>query len=270
MFSRNFISASTLFVTVSGSLLTASTAQAAPAGWDAFVIRDAATTVIENDTLGTVEYIINISGKKAGLGTNLINGTKVGNIGTLSIDRLDANAAGGSAYAPYMNIWVKDSLGNYAVIANEPSNPEWTGTSEWDTTGANLATKSIKLFEISAGFTLPGTNIVRDSQSGALWFNSLNSTAVTFDAFADYIIEAPDTTYIAANHPTGGAPRELGTNLAYGFNWIFGDTQGNYNSGSTTGYIVTNPVATAVPEPAAIGMLGVAGLALLKRKRRAM
>jgi hypothetical protein len=34
-------------------------------------------------------------------------------------------AGSGPAVAPYFNIWITDGLGNYAVVANEPSNPSF-------------------------------------------------------------------------------------------------------------------------------------------------
>ncbi|MBK9776162.1 MAG: hypothetical protein IPP62_07380 [bacterium] len=65
-----------------------------------------------------------MSGQKAALGTNLINGATVSADRDLHIDRLDDRDLR-FAYGPYFNIWVTDGLGHYAVIANEPSNPEW-------------------------------------------------------------------------------------------------------------------------------------------------
>ena len=56
----------------------------------------------------------------------------------------------------------------------------------------------------------------------------------------------------------------LGTDVAYGFNWVFGDTQSNYVSGQD-GYIVGG--AVVAPEPASLALMGLGGLAVLKRKR---
>ncbi len=253
-----------LFAAAAVASFAAASANAAPAGWDAFVIRDSATVINEPATgsldPGSVEFIIDVGGKKAALGTSLIDGTKIGDIGTLKITRSDGNVAGGSVYAPYMNFWITDGAGRYAVIANEPSNPEWVGNTEHDTTGADLATKSIKLFEFHPNFTLPA-GTTRDSGSGAL--------NKTFADFADYVIAAPSAAYMTGGNGTGGgAPDDLVTNQTYGFNWVFGDTQGNYNSGSNPGYIVSNPIATAVPEPASIAVVALGGAALLLRRRR--
>lgn len=217
-----------------------SIASAGTLGWTEYVIRGSASA---QDNGSYYEFITDTAGEKAALGTNLISGSKIGDITHLAITRTDSNSAGGSAYAPYMNFWVTDGAGHYAVLANEPSNPEWTGTSEWDTTGANLLTKSVKVFEIQPGFILPlGVSV-----------NPANGiTGVNFSAFADYVIDAP------GSHPWAGT----GAPGAYGFNWVFGDTQANYVSGSTPGYLVSDPIATAsaaVPLPAS----ATAGLTLL-------
>jgi hypothetical protein len=61
----------------------------------------------------------------------------------------------------------------------------------------------------------------------------------------------------------------LGTNKAYAFNWVFGDTLNNYVSGQE-GYVVGAPVAS-VPEPASMlllgfGLIGLAGFATRRKK----
>jgi hypothetical protein len=244
---RKVIAGATLVV--SGLVSTA--ASAGTVGWTPYIIRDAATAT---DHGSYYEFVTDVGGEKAALGTNKINGATIGDIQQLQITRLDNNSAGGSAYAPYMNFWIKDANGKYAVLANEPSNPEWTGTSEWDTTGANLMTKSAKVFEAEAGFVLP---------AGFVQGVSL------FAAFANYIIDAP-------SHVVGGtgAPNDLTTGVSYGFNWVFGDTQANYVSGDNPGYQVSNPIATAagvnpVPLPmAAWGGLALMGALGAKRLRR--
>lgn len=247
-------------------LFVASIAQAAVSSWDAFVIRNAngggpAPTITDLTYAGqsATEFLISAGGMKAAWGTNSISGAKVGQITELSIDRLDDatrfTAGSGPAVAPYFNIWVTDGAGNYAVIANEPSNPEWNAPNNpHDITGWDmLETKTLKVYE-TAG-----------ASNGTSWVHSLvgKTAGLTFADVANLTIEAPPTAYVASNYPAGsGAPRELGTNAAYAFNWVFGDTLTNYVSGNA-GYIVANPVATAVPEPGTIVMLAMAGLGLL-------
>lgn len=231
-------------------------------GWDAFVIRNSSTAVaptINSDvapySTPNLEFVIALANQKAGLGTNALNGSTVGSIANLSIDRLDDagrfTAGSGPAVAPYMNFWIKDSAGNYAVLANEPSNGEWnTPNDPHNTDWATLSTKTAKVYE-NSGFILP---------SGPL----------TFASFANYVIEAPSAALLAAGWGGlgSGAPRELGTNVAYGFNWVFGDTLSNYVSGAE-GYVVANPSAAAVtPTPvAATAGLVLMGLTAMKRRR---
>ncbi|HRH26180.1 MAG TPA: PEP-CTERM sorting domain-containing protein [Candidatus Paceibacterota bacterium] len=252
------------------ALLVSSNVNAAPAGWDAFVIRNANSggtppTIVENygGDPNAVQVIENLVGQKAALGTNLISGSTIGQIDTLSIVRNDDysrfTAGSGPNVAPYMNFWVKDLLGNYAVLANEPSNPEWAGPQKWNTTGANLASKTVKVFEKHPLFVMPP----------GITLGAGGLTNGTFADFAGYTIEAPSAVYLAAGNGTGsGAPDELGTNLAYGFNWVLGDTGGNYLS-DTNGFILSNPVASVVPEPATLSLIGSASLLLTRRRRAA-
>ena len=99
--------------------------------WNAFVIRNASSDGPSpeiNDLAGEKkEFVISQGGMKAGWGTQGLNGLAIGEITQLAITRYDDitrySAGSGAAVAPYFNIWVTDGAGNYAVIANEPSNP---------------------------------------------------------------------------------------------------------------------------------------------------
>lgn len=242
--------------------LGGSAAQAAPAGWDAFIIRS--TPTINENYNGDpdqVQFIVNGGGTKAALATGALDGSKVGDITQLKIDRIDDYTRfqpnEGAYYAPFMNIWVQDADGDYAIIANEPSNAEWTGTSEWNTSGANLATKTVKVFEAEPTFNYPAGVV---PLGGGL-------TNGTFADFANYTIKAPTPAELSAGWVGlgSGAPRELGTNVAYGFNWVFGDTGANYVSDGT-GFIVGSPAA--VPEPTGLGLIALGGITLLGRRAR--
>lgn len=211
------------------------------ASWCPFVIRNATTSgnppQINSTYVGSVpalEFLITEGGMKAGWGTKALDGKKVRDIAGY-VERLDDYTrfpvGGGPYVAPYFNIWVTDGAGKYAVIGNEPSNSEWTsvpGSSrnfDWDV----LKTKVAKAYETTDMSWLPK-----------------NGVGMKFDDLADYTILAPTPAELAAGWPGlgGGAPRELGTNKAYGFAWIVGDTLSNYISGDP-GYILANPAVTA-------------------------
>ncbi len=210
-------------------------------GWEVFVIREGATMapfIVDNDdyVIDSIEVGTTQGGQKVGLATDLINGAKISQIASLHIDRLDDVAASGSMYGPYFNIWVTDGLGNYAVIANEPSNAEWGGD-PWDVANwADLQTKSCKVYET------PGWN------TDTSWVHAITGPGpLTFNDVANLIIAPPSIAYIQdpANGVGSGAPDVLGTDVAYGYTWVFGDTSSNYVSGGD-GFIVNGYSATAV------------------------
>jgi len=245
-----------LMAAVTVSLLN-SIAFAAP--WEPFVIRNSTSgniaptiSVSGNQT----EIVTSLGGQKAGLGTSAADGAKVSQILALSIDRLDDTSrftpGSGQAVAPYLNIWITNGT-KYAVIANEPSNAEWAGGLQWDMTWNILKTKTLKVYENSDKSWLPN-----------------NGVGLTFNDVASFTIKAPTPTEIAAGWAGlgGGAPRELGTNEAYGVNWVFGDTLSNYVSGGE-GYIVADASISVVPEPASLSIVGLGAAALLMRRRRA-
>jgi len=224
--------------------------------WDAYAIRSNPTI---NETAGTTEFIISASGMKGGLGSSELDGHQLSDLLSASIVRLDNTArfaaGSGPALAPYINIWITDGT-NFAVIANEPTNGEWAGK-QWNFTWDDLKTKTCKVYENLNTSWLPNSGV-------GLKFNDL----------AGYTVLAPTSAQLTAGWAGlgTGAPREIGTNQAYGFNWIFGDTLSNYVSGQD-GYIVKDPKlgvagASAVPGPAAALAFGI-GLFGAARKRRA-
>ncbi|MCI0499662.1 MAG: PEP-CTERM sorting domain-containing protein, partial [Planctomycetales bacterium] len=225
--------------------------------WDTFVIRENSTSgapdiLARNDVqAGAVEFGIFASNQKAGWGTDAADGYTIGDLDAISIDRLDDytrfTVGSGPYVAPYFNIWITNGSGKFVVAANEPSNPEWAGTSEWDMTWDILKTKTVKFYEATDKSWLPSAGV-----------------GLKFQDIAGFTIQAPTAAQIASGWAGlgTGAPRELGTNLAYGFTWVFGDTLANYVSGDD-GFIVANP--TVVPEPATLAMLGLGALLLRKR-----
>jgi hypothetical protein len=113
-----------------------------------------------------------------------------------------------------------------------------------------LKTKTLKVYENSDKSWLPN-----------------NGAGLTFQDIANYVMFAPSSSQLPAGWAElgAGAPRELGSNDAYAFNWIFGDTLSNYVSGQS-GYVVANP-AISVPEPSillllGIGLMGITGASI--------
>ncbi len=246
------------------AVLAVSVVGAAPAraGFVDYVIRS--TPTVNHNPGGfpapSTEFVISAGGQKAALGSNDINGSTIGSIASLHIDRLDDRtrfAAGSGPYvAPYINLWITDGLGNYAVVANEPSDaafqPLYSGG--YDLSYADLADKVAKIYENADMSWLPNAGV-----------------GLTFADLAGFMIQAPTVAELTAGWAGlgSGAPRELGTNVAYGVNWVFGDTLSNYVSGDL-GYVVANArvAATQVPAPGALGLfaVGLIGLAGLRRK----
>lgn len=231
----------------------------AQAGFTEYIIRS--TPVINHPAPGEIEFVIAGGGQKAGLGSNDINGQTIGDIQQVAITRLDDRTrftpGSGPYVAPYLNIWITDGAGKFAVVANEPSNPDMQPlySNGWDFSFADLSNKAAKIFETTDLTWLPNSGV-----------------GLTFADLAGFTIQAPTVAELTGGWAGlgTGAPRELTTNVAYGVNWVFGDTLSNYVSGDP-GYLVKDAKiqgsAAAVPETASFGVWGLSLLALLLGRR---
>ena len=199
-----------------------------------FVIRQSgdgtSPTIIK--TNGDTEIITFLGSQKAMLGSSAIDGRTLGSIVQLAIERLDDptrfDAGSGPFCAPYFNIWITDGAGHFAVIANEPSNADFQllYNKGYNLSFADISGKTVKVYENSDKSWLPNSGV-----------------GLTFADLANFTIMAPSPAQLAAGWAglSGGAPREFGTNAAFGVNWIFGDTLSNYVSGQP-GYKVRNVI----------------------------
>lgn len=231
----------------------------ASAGFTAYEIRNTPPIIVGATT---TEFIIAAGGDKAGFGSNDVNGQTLGSITDLYIHRDDDTTrftpGSGPAVAPYLNFWVTDGT-HFAVIANEPSDPDFqplfvNGT--YDLSFADLSSHVAVVHETSDPSWLPNGGV-------NLHFSDLSGL----------IIMSPTAGQFATQGASTGAPWDHANNLGYGVNWVFGDTLTNYVSGQD-GYIVDNNArvsSTAAPEPATIALLGagLAGFAASRRKRKA-
>ena len=240
------------------AMVSATTAQAA---FTNFVIREgggsAPDILTNNDYVpGATEFVIAQGGQKAAAGSSDLDGYTIGDIMQLKIVRHDAKlpAGSGPAVAPYFNIWITDGADKYAVIANEPSNPDFSSlyNNGYDLSWGDIAGKVAKAYENADLSWLPNGGV-----------------NMTFAQLAGYTIKAPTVGELTTGWAGlgTGAPRELGSNAAYGFNWVFGDTLANYVSGDE-GYVVSGAVVQAIPEPASLALVGAAALGLFVVRRR--
>jgi len=175
------------------------------APWDADVI------LSENAAGDGFTFATPRGGQKVGYGTVFFDGVKVNTLESVSWNWLSVPANNG--IIPYLNIWVTDGQGNYAVLSSENN---YRGTNFG-------ARREWKIFEFGASKTdfswlFDGRPASRD----AAQYLVLNGQRVTLSEISDRILIGDPKLYPATNVGTG-APRG-----GYGLNLIWGDTQKNF------------------------------------------
>jgi MYXO-CTERM domain-containing protein len=264
---------STKFV-LSMSALALMAAEAATAGFTPYVIRQSAGGA--NPTIGTsganTTFGVPSPSQKAGFGSNDLNGSSVGQISNIQFTLNSATPVGSTSPAtailPYVNIWVQDAAtSNYFVI--------YFGLDAFVTTTGGARSVNVGTSQMaSVTFGVSETNAAVNgvANAGSWLATALGApgagTSYTMAQVANFQIVAPPASWVASgngNGVGGGAPRELGTDTTFGFNWIFG--QGSGANNGYNGYDYTVSGASVVPAPGALALLGVAGLVGGRRRR---
>ena len=263
---------STKFV-LSMSALALMAAEAATAGFTGYVIRPASGGV--NPTITTsganTTFGVPSPSQKAGFGSNDVNGMTVGQISNIQFTLNSATASGGTTapvILPYVNIWAQDAVsGNYFVIyfGLDAFVTNTGGVKSVNVGTSQMASVTFGVSETSAAF--------QGVANAGSWLATAlgtpgSGTSYTMAQVANFQIVAPPASWVASGNSNGvggGAPRELGTNTTFGFNWIFG--QGGSADNGYNGYDYTVSGASVVPAPGAFALLGVAGLVGGRRRR---
>jgi len=183
---------------------------------------------------------ITIAMQKIGYGLNLQNGSKISDLKGINIARFDS----GNSTNPYLNIWVTNSdYTNYATISISPTWFQQYTNINYDI----LKDEDIFIYE-TIGVQLAATGnyptLILGYQ-GTSWISSVsgvngNTAQLKLSDLANLEIKAPPSSWFDGTHGTGtGTARELSTNNAYGFNWIFGNINNN-GDGTLADYIIGN------------------------------
>ena len=262
---------STKFV-LSMSALALMAAEAATAGFTPYVIRQSSGGV--NPTIGTsganTTFGVTLPSQKAGWGSNDLGVSTVGQISNIQFTLNSAIASSGTTVPvilPYVNIWAQDAVsGNYFVIAFglDAFVTNTGGVKSVNVGTSQMATVTFGVHETSAAFG--GV-----ANAGSWLATALGApgagTAYTMAQVANFQIVAPPSSWVVSGNSNGvggGAPRELGTDTTFGFNWIFGQGSGANNGYNGYDYTVSG---ASIPAPGAAALLGLAGLVAGRRRR---
>lgn len=247
---------SALVLGVGAAAAFAAPAQAA-VEWDTFVVRQGGgglspVTAVEDADGNGATALIDESGDKAAYGTDDFDGQLLSSITKVSYTRLDAGTKN-----PYLNFWVTDGTGNFAVIAPNTLNAEKTAIISSDFNGLNLADLGVAIYETN----LSDLNWIATGarqKAGSQMLVDANDKALTMDDLGFLKILDPG---VYPNPPVGaGAAKNHG-----GLAIIFGDLQGNYTN--PVPYQIDNVIVT-VPEPASLALLALGGVAAAMRRRK--
>ena len=265
---------STKFV-LSMGVLALMAAEAATAGFTPYVIRNTPggsapliTTSGANTTFGVTS-----PSQKAGFGSNDVNGMTISQLSNMQFTLNSAIASSGtvvSARLPYVNIWVQDAASsNYFVI--------YFGLDAFVTNTGGVRSVNVGFNEMATAGAFVGVSESNFANLGVAtggWLATAlgapganGGTGYTMAQVANFQIVAPPSSWVASgnqNNVGTAAPRELGTDTTFGFNWIFG--QGSSDNNGYNGYDYTVSGAS-VPAPGALALLGVAGLVGGRRRR---
>ena len=262
---------STKFV-LSMSALALMAAEAATAGFTPYVIRQSTGGVAPTISTSGANTTFGVPSpsQKAGWGSNDLNGITVGQISNIQFTLNSATPVGTTTpvILPYVNIWAQDAVsGNYFAIyfGLDAFVTNTGGVKSVNVGTSQMASVTFGVSETSAA--AGGVAVAGSWLATALGVPGAG-TSYTMAQVANFQIVAPPSSWVASgnsNGVSGAAPRELGTDTTFGFNWIFGQSSSSNNG--YNGYDYTVSGASVVPAPGALALLGVAGLVGGRRRR---
>ena len=246
----------------------------AHAGFTPYVIRNADQDGGSNPSISTsganTTFGVASPSQKAGFGSNDLNGMTVGQISNIQFTLNSATAYAGTTtpvILPYVNLWVRDAVSSNYFVINFGLDAFVTNTGGVKSVNvgtSQMATVTFGVHETSAAFQ----GVANAGSWLALALGAPGAgTAYTMAQVANFQIVAPPSSWVVSGNGNGvsaAAPRELGTDTTFGFNWIFGQGSGANNGYNGYDYTVSG---ASIPAPGAAALLGLAGLVAGRRRR---